>query len=99
MGAIIDRTVTSEADIDKRIANASAAFGALRPCIFEKKGVSRKVKGMIYSALVISILLYGTKCWNVTKELFSRLRAFHHKCARIMCLLHVPHHQTPHQNH
>ena len=29
MGAIIDYTLTSEADIDKRIANASAAFGAL----------------------------------------------------------------------
>jgi hypothetical protein len=68
LGAIIDNSLTSESDIDKRIVNASAAFGALRPCIFAKKGVSRRVKGMIYSSLVITILLYGSVCWSVTEE-------------------------------
>jgi DNA-binding phage protein len=55
----IDHTLTSEADIDKFIANALAAFGALRPCILEKLGVMRRVKGMIYSSLLVSILLYA----------------------------------------
>jgi hypothetical protein len=95
LGAMIYHTLTSEQDVDKRIANASAAFGALRPCIFAKKGVSRKVKGMIYSSLVISILLYGSECWSLTEVLRSRLRAFHHKCARIMCQI-TMHHTIKH---
>jgi hypothetical protein len=95
LGAIIDHSLTSEPDIDKRIANASAAFGALRPCIFAKKGVSRRVKGMIYSSLVIAILLYGSECWSVTEELLRRLRAFHNKCARIMCQI-TMHHTIKH---
>jgi hypothetical protein len=55
LGALIDYTLTSKVDIDKRIAKASAAFGALRPCIFAKMRVSRWAKGMIYSSLVIFI--------------------------------------------
>jgi hypothetical protein len=74
LGAIIDHSLKSEAEVNKRIANASAAFG-----IFAKKGVSRRVKGMIYSSLVIAILLYGSECWSVTEELKHRLRAFHNK--------------------
>jgi hypothetical protein len=95
LGAIISSTLTSDADVDKRIASASAAFGALRPCIFAKKGVSRRVKGMIYSSLVLSVLLYGSECWCLTKQLFHRLRAFHRKCARTMCQI-TMHHTIKH---
>jgi exonuclease III len=92
LGAIISNTLTSDADVDKRIASASAAFGALRPCIFARKGISRKVKGMIYCSLVLSILLYGSECWCLTKKLFRRLRAFHRRCVRTMS--HITMHHT-----
>jgi hypothetical protein len=40
---------------------------------------------MIYSSVIISILIHGSECWSMKDELYSRLSAFHHKCARIMC--------------
>jgi exonuclease III len=59
LGAIIDHTLTSEHEITRRIAAANSAFGSLRPCIFAKKGVSRKVKGMIYTSLVLRSYCMG----------------------------------------
>jgi exonuclease III len=95
LGAIISNTLTSDADVEKRIAAAGAAFGALRTCIFTKKGISRRVMGMIYSSLVLSVLLYGSECWCMTKTLLRHLRSFHHRCARTMCQI-TMHHTIKH---
>jgi hypothetical protein len=95
--------LTFEADINKRIAYASASFGALRPGILAKKGAAggytcNKMKAHgVYSAHFISIVLSGSEldCWSVMEELSSRLRrAFHNKCVRIMCqiTMHLPNH-------
>jgi hypothetical protein len=84
LGAIIDHTLTSETDVARRISEAENAFASLQTCIFKKKGVSNKVKGVVYSSLVLSILLYGSECWCLTEKLHARLQAFHNKCVRIM---------------
>jgi hypothetical protein len=44
-----------------------------------------KVKGSVYVALSLSILLYGSEIWCLREDLFNRLRHFHHRCARIIC--------------
>jgi hypothetical protein len=40
---------------------------------------------MAYEALVLSILLYGCECWNLTMKLRNQLRSFHRSCVRQMC--------------
>ena len=48
LGAAIHYTLTSDTDIDKRIAKATAAFGALRGCFFSNKKLNLKDKGKVY---------------------------------------------------
>jgi hypothetical protein len=42
--------------------------------------------------MLLSILLYGSECWCLTKKLFRRLRAFHRRCVRTMS--HITMHHT-----
>jgi hypothetical protein len=62
LGSIVHHFLTSDADVDKRIRPASAAFGALKN-ILTNKDIELKVKGSVYVALCLSILLYGSDIW------------------------------------
>ena len=90
LGSIIHCSLTSEADVDRRIKSATAAFGALKN-IFTNRNIDLKIKGRIYTALCLSILLYGSEVWCLTEDLFHRLRSFHHRCARTMCRINIAH--------
>jgi hypothetical protein len=91
LGSTIHESLTSDADVDARIRKATAAFGALRECLFSKKHVSSKDKGKAYSVLVLTILLYGSECWCLREDLFNRLRVFHNRCVRSMCRVTMRH--------
>ena len=58
LGSILRYSLTSDADVDKRIASATAAFGALKT-IFNSKDLSKELKGEVYKAHVLPTLLYG----------------------------------------
>jgi hypothetical protein len=62
----------------------STAFGALKN-ILTNKDIDLKVKGSVYVAVCLSILLYGSEIWCLREDLLNRLRLFHHRCARTMC--------------
>ena len=64
LGSIIHYSITSDADVHKRIKSATAAFGALKN-LFGDKYLSEKVKGQVYTALVLSTLLYGCEAWSL----------------------------------
>ena len=53
--------------------------------------VDLRVKGRIYNALVLSILLYGSEAWCLREDLFNRLRSFHNRCIRSMCRITMAH--------
>jgi hypothetical protein len=84
LDSIVHHSLTSDADVDKRIRSAPAAFGALKN-ILTNNDIDLKVKGSAYVALCLSILLYASKIWCLREDLFNRLRHFHHRCARTMC--------------
>ena len=44
-----------DAEVDRRIANASKAFGALRQAVFNNKHLTQR---LIYQACVLSVLLH-----------------------------------------
>ncbi len=58
--SIIDSSLTSDADVNMRIKSATSAFGALKNSLTSLP-VDLRVKGRIYSALFLSILLYGSE--------------------------------------
>jgi hypothetical protein len=84
LGSIVHHSLTTDADVIKRIRPASAAFGALKN-ILTDIAIDLKVKGNVDVALCVSTLLYGSKIWCLQDDLFNRLRRFHHRCARTMC--------------
>ena len=55
-------------EIDRRIANASKAFGALRQAVFKDAKLSITTKRLVYQACVLSVLLYGGECWIPVKK-------------------------------
>ena len=95
LGSMISYSLTSSTDVDKCIAKAGAAFGALRKDVFSNKHVKDRIKGKCYNAFVLSTLLHGSECWSMTEPLLNRLRAFHNKCARVMCRI-TMHHTIKH---
>ena len=71
------------AELDRRLARASRAFGALC-CVFDDQQLSLRTRRMVYLACVVSLLLYGTECWPILRRDEHRLDAFHHQCLRIL---------------
>ncbi len=45
---------------------------------------------MFYKAVVQSVLLYGSKTWNLTKTVLARLEGFHIRAAYRMAEKHKP---------
>ena len=72
-----------DAEIDRRIAGASRAFGALNRAVFRDRNLSVNTKRLVYQACVMSVLLYGSECWTPLKSHLKRLNSFHHRCVRI----------------
>ena len=90
LGSMLHYSLTSDADVDKRITSATAAFGALKN-IFADKYLSEELKGEVYKALILPTLLYGCEAWSLREDLFKRLRSFHNRCARSMCRVNLHH--------
>ena len=67
-----------------------AAFGALRGalCNFVLEG---NLRGQVYMALVLTILLYGCEVWFLRDGLFAKLRTFHNQCCRANCRITIRH--------
>ncbi len=82
LGSIIDSSLTSDADVDMRIKAANSSFGALKNVlgVLTSLSVDLRVQGMIYNALVLSILLYGSEAWCLREDIFNRLLSFHNRC-------------------
>ena len=81
LGSLLSPDGRFGAEIDRRLAAASRAFGAL-DCVFRNKDLSLRTKRLVYSACVLSTLLYGAECWATLKCDEVRLDRFHHQCLR-----------------
>ena len=84
LGSTVATNGRIDAEIDKRIASASKAFGALRRAVFKDNNLSITTKRLIYQACVLSILLYGGECWTPLRRHYRKLNTFHHRCIRII---------------
>ena len=85
LGSHIVPGLDSAAEISIRIRKASQAFGALSASTFRNKDVRKELKGRIYVALIMSILLHGCETWFLREEENHLIRRFHNACVRAMC--------------
>lgn len=84
LGSVISASGTVDVDIERRIAQASRAFGALRKAVFLDKNLKLSTKRKVYQACILSVLLYGSECWTLLKRHTRKLDVFHHRCIRII---------------
>ena len=70
-------------DISKRIANAWVAFWQLTK-IWRAPNIELSLKTNIFTAAVVSILLYGCESWVTTSNIENQLNVFGTKCLRII---------------
>ncbi len=68
--------------MERRIALASRAFGALRKAFFLDRNLRLDTKRRIYQACVLYVLLYGSECWIPLRKHVRKLNSFHHRCIR-----------------
>ena len=74
LGSIISSGGCIDDEIQRRMAKASASFGRLRQRLWNNHHVSMRVKGKIYRAIVLSILL--AEAWTVYRRQVKKLHAF-----------------------
>ena len=63
LGSLISGNGRTSAEVERRVANASKAFGALRQAVFKNSHLTI-TKRHVYRACVLSVLLYGSECWT-----------------------------------
>ena len=84
LGSLIASSGRMDVDVDKRVAQASKAFGALRKAVFLDRNLSLSTKRRPYNACVLPVLLYGAECWTTLTKHIKKLNTFHHRCIRII---------------
>ena len=87
LGSIIAANRRMDPDVEKRLSQASKAFGALRKSVFSDKNLSLCTKREVYQECVISVLLYGSECWIPLKKHLRKLDSFHHRCIRMILVI------------
>ena len=83
---------STEKDIDTRLTKAWPAIDKLS--IIWKSDLTDKMKRSFFQAAVVSILLYGSTTWTLTKRLEKKLDGNHIKMLR--AILNKSWRQTPH---
>ena len=84
LGFLVHHSLTSDANVTKRVKSAAAAFGSLRSVLCNY-ALSEPLRGAVYSSLVLTILLCGSEVRCLREDLFAKPRAFHSSCCRAMC--------------
>ena len=82
LGSMVTSNGSLEPELQERLAKASRAFGALRVPVFKDKRLSVAVRRSVYSATVLSVLLYGSETWAMTVRHMTLLETFHNRCVR-----------------
>ena len=85
LGSIVNRDASMDPELSTRIAKANSAFNKLDERLWRKSGIRLDTKVMVYKAVVLSSLLYGSEAWTLSTKQIKRLEMFHQKCLRKIC--------------
>lgn len=82
LGAIVEESGSLEGEINNRVTAASKVFHSLRTKFLNNKEVSKKTKIVVFDAIYIPTLTYGSETWVTNKRQESRLQAAEMKYLR-----------------
>ena len=80
LGSILSSSCDIENEIQSRIRLASSSFGKLKDRVFLNRNLTPLTKIKVYTAVCLSILLYGSETWTLYRAQIRRLEAFHIRC-------------------
>ena len=79
LGSKVSANGDSGKDVQARLAKANQAFDSLN-AVWKSKQLRVKTKIRIFKSNVLGVLLYGSECWKMTKEICKKLDTFQTKC-------------------
>ena len=82
LGSVVEAKGGVEKEVCERIAKASRAFGMLKEPVFRDRNLSLTTKRLVYNAVVLGVLLYGSETWTTTRNITRKLESFHNRCLR-----------------
>jgi exonuclease III len=82
LGSTITNNISLEKEMDLRIGRASATLAKLKDKVWTNGKLTIKTKMGVYSACVISTLLYGSETWTTYTRHEKRLNSFHLRSLR-----------------
>jgi len=82
LGSTITDNLSVDAEIDKRIGKAATTLARLTTRVWTNRRLTARTKMAVYSACVISTLLYGRETWTTYARQERRLNIFHLRSIR-----------------
>ena len=65
LGSVLEVNGGIVKEVGERIAKGARAFGTLKGLVFNSSNLSYKMKRMVYKAVVLGVLLYGSETWTI----------------------------------
>ena len=87
LGSHLSQKASIEAELQHRICCASTSFRKLHHRVFDDHILRKETKVMVYKAVCITTLLYGSEAWVTYRCHLKTLETFHQHCLRKM--LHI----------
>lgn len=82
LGSTISNNLSLDAELNMRIGKAATTFAGLTERVWSNKKLSIKTKCAVYSACILSTLLYGSEAWATYSRQEKKLNTFHMRCLR-----------------
>ena len=87
LGSVLQQDGLASHGVTNRIVKASCAyarFGSLQVSIFENTTISLRCRRQVYSAVILSTLLYGSEEWTTKAHDLRHLNVFHRHGVRVI---------------
>ena len=77
LGSCISESLSLDSEINKRIGKAAGTLSKLTDRVWENPTLTVRTKMSVYSACILSTLLYGSETWTPYARQEERLQIFH----------------------
>ena len=82
LGSVISSDCSLDREISTRINKTSQALGRLRTRVMNHKSIKLPTKIKVYTAIVLTSLLYGCETWTLYRKHIKQLERFHMRALR-----------------
>ena len=83
-GSTLSREANIAVEVNNRLSKINSAFGRLRKKEWDRRGIIQDSKLKVYTAVVLTVLLYACESWNVYSRHARKLNPFHTNYLRII---------------